>query len=127
MTDPITDEELERWYKEAGWPLLTWSSYAKKRVRHLIAEVRRLRALGPAIEHGWEYEVRRITAQRENLAEQIDELAMVILREFGGPVVSESACEMAVRVLREQKAELERVRASANLQLEEWGRKRHEF
>ena len=35
--------------------------------------------------------------------EQIEKLAAVLLLEFGGPTQSESACEMAVRLLREQK------------------------
>lgn len=39
-----------------------------------------------------------------HLRGEIDELAKVLLEEFGGPVISESACQMAVRVLREQRA-----------------------
>ena len=35
---------------------------------------------------------------------EISHLAGVLLDEFGGPVGPESACEMAVRVLREQRA-----------------------
>lgn len=37
---------------------------------------------------------------------EIDTLATVLLMEFEGPTQNESACEMAVRVLREQRAEL---------------------
>lgn len=46
-----------------------------------------------------------------HLWDQIDALAKVLLAEFGGPVGgSEGACQMAVRVLREQKAEIDRLR-----------------
>ena len=52
-----------------------------------------------------------------HLSQQVDALAKVLLEEFGGPTQEESACEMAVRVLREQqhqrerdKAEIERLR-----------------
>ena len=39
------------------------------------------------------------------LKEQIDALATVLLQEFGGPTCDESACEMAVRLLRDQATE----------------------
>lgn len=45
-------------------------------------------------------------ANTEHLAGQIDGLAVVLMTEFGGPAGDESATEMAVRVLREQAAEL---------------------
>ena len=45
-----------------------------------------------------------------NLEQQIDALAKVLLDEFDGPDRDESACEMAVRVLREQRADNERLR-----------------
>ncbi len=48
--------------------------------------------------------------RNEHLDKQIDSLASVLLQEFGGPTQNESACEMAVRLLREFKqriAELE--------------------
>lgn len=49
--------------------------------------------------------------EREHeLHSQIAQLATVLLDEFGGPTCNESACEMAVRVLREQQAEIERLR-----------------
>ena len=41
-----------------------------------------------------------------SLGKQIDALATVLLREFGGPTQDESACEMAVRVMREQNQAL---------------------
>jgi hypothetical protein len=41
-----------------------------------------------------------------SLAEQINQLAKVLLEEFGGPTQSEGAVEMAIRVLREQKSAL---------------------
>ena len=40
---------------------------------------------------------------RRRLSTQIGVIADVLLQEFGGPTQSESACEMAVRVLREQR------------------------
>ena len=50
-----------------------------------------------------------------HLWDQIDALAKVLLREFGGPVGgSEGACDMAVRVLREQAIEIERVGKDQN-------------
>jgi hypothetical protein len=38
--------------------------------------------------------------------EQIAPLADILLSDFGGPICDESACKMAVRVLREQQARL---------------------
>lgn len=38
--------------------------------------------------------------------EKIAKLATVLLEEFGGPTQNESACEMAIRVLREQRDQL---------------------
>lgn len=52
-----------------------------------------------------------VAAFVEHLETEIDQLATVLLDEFGGPVCSESACEMAVRVLREQKLKLEHLSA----------------
>jgi hypothetical protein len=37
----------------------------------------------------------------------VDELARVLMEEFGGPVGDEGACETAIRVLREQRATIE--------------------
>lgn len=51
-------------------------------------------------------------ALRALLARNIDPLAAVLLAEFGGPTCSESACEMAVRLLRELAAERDRLRAA---------------
>jgi hypothetical protein len=51
-------------------------------------------------------DARRVAADTVHLKAQIDDLAAVLLAEFGGPA-DESACEMAVRVLREQRAEIE--------------------
>lgn len=49
----------------------------------------------------------RIAAEREHrLDAQIETLALILMDEFGGPTKSESACEMAVRVLREQAARI---------------------
>lgn len=45
------------------------------------------------------------------LSNQIGQLAQVLMDEFGGPTENESACEMAIRVLREQKAEIEYLRS----------------
>lgn len=39
--------------------------------------------------------------------DDVDELARVLLEEFGGPVGDEGACGMAIRVLREQRATIE--------------------
>ncbi len=39
--------------------------------------------------------------RNEHLDREIDALASVLLQEFGGPTQNESACEMAVRLLRE--------------------------
>lgn len=43
---------------------------------------------------------------RERTRKQIDALAGVLLDEFGGPTQDEGACEMAVRLLRTQQADL---------------------
>jgi hypothetical protein len=53
----------------------------------------------------------RVIARAEHLHQQIDALATVLLKEFGGPTQDEGACEMAIRVLREQKADARRWRA----------------
>ena len=45
-----------------------------------------------------------------SLEAEIDALAAVLLQEFGGPTQNESACEMSVRMLREQKAEIAEVK-----------------
>jgi hypothetical protein len=42
---------------------------------------------------------------------QISTLASVLLSEFGGPTKDESACEMAVRLLREQRTQIEQLTA----------------
>jgi len=53
----------------------------------------------------------RDAAVRDHRHLWVDALAKVLLAEFGGPVGgSEGACQMAVRVLREQKAEIDRLR-----------------
>lgn len=44
-----------------------------------------------------------------HLRGEIARLTIVLLEEFGGPTCNESACEMAVRLLREQKAEVGRL------------------
>jgi len=44
-----------------------------------------------------------------SLEEQIESLAKVLLQEFGGPSKDEGACEMAIRLLREQKIEVDRL------------------
>jgi hypothetical protein len=43
----------------------------------------------------------RVIARAEHIHRQIDALATVLMEEFGGPTQNESACEMAVRLLRE--------------------------
>lgn len=43
----------------------------------------------------------------ELLSHQIADLAEVLMQEFGGPTRDEGAVEMAIRVLREQKKEIE--------------------
>jgi hypothetical protein len=45
-----------------------------------------------------------VEAQARALAEQIAELAKVLMEEFGGPTRSEGAVDMAIRLLREQRA-----------------------
>jgi chromosome segregation ATPase len=50
----------------------------------------------------------------EHMEAQIKALADVLIEEFGGPTQSESACEMAVRVLREQYQEIERLRGASS-------------
>lgn len=45
--------------------------------------------------------------------EQIGSLATVLLDEFNGPTQDEGACEMAIRVLREQRAEVTRYHDAA--------------
>lgn len=46
------------------------------------------------------------------LEEQILLLANVLMDEFGGPVMDESACEMAIRVLREQRKRIDEMQRS---------------
>jgi len=46
-----------------------------------------------------------LMAENEMLQKQINTLASVLLDEFGGPTRDESACEMAVRLLRENRLE----------------------
>lgn len=55
-------------------------------------------------------DVLALVAEVEHLKGQIAPLAQVLMDEFGGPTCSESACEMAVRVLREQRDEIARLR-----------------
>ena len=44
--------------------------------------------------------------QEDGLGVQVEGLADVLLKEFGGPVCDESACEMAIRLLRQYKRRL---------------------
>lgn len=54
----------------------------------------------------------RLAAECDHLHGQIGTLAKVLLEEFGGPTCDESACEMVVRVLREQNARLAELRTA---------------
>lgn len=56
-----------------------------------------------------EKELAAARAEMNDLKSQINDLAHVLLTEFGGPTEDEGACRMAVRVLRDQKAEVERL------------------
>ena len=55
----------------------------------------------------WKDRAKSAEASAGHRGEQIGGLAKVLLEEFGGPQKSESACDMAVRLLREQRARLE--------------------
>ena len=68
------------------------------RISKLEAEMREAQVLFSAERN--ELDIAR--ARIKELEGQISDLAKVLLGEFGGPTQSESACEMAARVLREQ-------------------------
>jgi hypothetical protein len=85
------DELLRRWYRSDGSAEVL-SSAAEVLLRRIAA-----------------------AAELDHMHGQVDALAKVLLEEFGGPTRSESACEMAVRVLREFRGYVERLRAEAGV------------
>ena len=107
---------------------MTYDSAAERTLRKLRYE-NAYRALeSPVPEYQREGAANRnaIDAALEEIARrtgQIDALASVLFGEFGGPIQDESACEMAIRVLREQQGEIARLRETERkllLQSSEW-------
>ncbi len=121
MSDIVNKVDLKcprcnEWSPDSEW--INRASGVADRSDH-AKEVSDLKLTAAAIISKLKRDKSALQKRNEHLHQQIDSLASVLLQEFGGPTQNESACEMAVRLLREHAKEVaDLLRDIANMQVE---------
>lgn len=106
-SDPSADQNqafnawwmsLEEKYRNAYQPAAARAAWEAQQ-RRLEASRRECGEWKESAKH-WSEKFISQSRECEELRGQIDKLAKMLVEEFGGPTCDESACEMAVRLLR---------------------------